>query len=211
MVLYRFTNSNTSFSQTSNYNLLKSHYQPMPTNPEDPPSVLIDWMLLKIWKVLFYLFLIPFFNHYDDFLIIRIAVEEDCIHANVSAAQRCPSFNFLGIVSSILLLKFNKIIIIKNQIEPDSRAWFVKLIGEGATDAGINHSFIVIIIILLCVCFRVLIIEKGGPYFEILSQMCKDLQSLPLSLFIPCPNAQIATEQEGSVANRDKVFIFIKL
>eukprot|EP00026_Physarum_polycephalum_P000459 Phypoly_transcript_00460.p1 GENE.Phypoly_transcript_00460~~Phypoly_transcript_00460.p1 ORF type:complete len:982 (+),score=122.97 Phypoly_transcript_00460:1742-4687(+) len=65
-------------------------------------------------------------------------------------------------------------------VEPEARAWFVKLIGEGATDAG-------------------------GPYFEILSQICTDIQSPPLSLFIPCPNAQIATEQEGSVTNRDKL------
>jgi hypothetical protein len=48
-------------------------------------------------------------------------------------------------------------------------------------------------------------LHLGGPYFEILSQMCTDIQSAPLSLFIPCPNAQIATEQEGSVTNRDKV------
>lgn len=50
--------------------------------------------------------------------------------------------------------------------------------------------------------------STGGPYFEILSQMCKDIQSSPLALFIPCPNAQIATEQEGSVTNRDKVFYY---
>jgi len=65
------------------------------------------------------------------------------------------------------------------QVDSGTRVWTVKLIGEGATDAG-------------------------GPYQEILSQICREVQSPPLSMFIPCPNAQIATEQEGSVAGRDK-------
>ncbi len=88
------------------------------------------------------------------------------------------------------------------QIEPDSRAWFVKLIGEGATDAGTFHpSRSTKIVLTIC--------SKGGPYYEILSQMCKDIQSPPVSLFIHCPNAQIATDQEGSISNRDKVCHFL--
>ena len=78
----------------------------------------------------------------------------------------------------------------------------MKLIGEGATDAG---NILLPLPLTSPHLTSHAHFHTGGPYFEILSQTCADIQSPPLSLFIPCPNAQIATEQEGSVTNRDKV------
>jgi E3 ubiquitin-protein ligase HERC1 len=71
-----------------------------------------------------------------------------------------------------------------NDLDPSSlrstsRAFTVRLTGEGATDSG-------------------------GPYRESLSHMCSDLQSDQLPLFIPCPNAQLAIEEVGIGKNRDK-------
>ncbi len=56
------------------------------------------------------------------------------------------------------------------QLFTRDQAWKVKLIGEGATDAG-------------------------GPYRETLSTMCTELMSDRLQLLIPCPNARDNTGQ----------------
>jgi len=54
------------------------------------------------------------------------------------------------------------------------RAWEVQFAGEGATDCG-------------------------GPYSESLSQLCAELHSPAVPLFVPCPNARA-----GVGANRDR-------
>ncbi|KAL6048683.1 Ovarian tumor-like cysteine protease [Balamuthia mandrillaris] len=80
------------------------------------------------------------------------------------------------------------------QLSNSRQAFSVRLTGEGASDAG-------------------------GPYREVLSMMCHDLQSSSdassssagsaeprpkLPLFIPCPNAKLALEEVGIGKNRDK-------
>eukprot|EP01112_Ceratiomyxa_fruticulosa_P021243 TRINITY_DN7407_c0_g1_i3.p1 TRINITY_DN7407_c0_g1~~TRINITY_DN7407_c0_g1_i3.p1 ORF type:complete len:784 (-),score=154.99 TRINITY_DN7407_c0_g1_i3:111-2462(-) len=66
------------------------------------------------------------------------------------------------------------------QVGVNERPWQVKLVGEGATDAG-------------------------GPYYDTVSNIASEIQTPPLSLFIPCPNAQLASEQEGIGRSRGKV------
>ncbi len=46
-----------------------------------------------------------------------------------------------------------------------------------------------------------------GPYREVLSQICMELQSGALPLLIPCPNKQLAGQTIGVGENRDKFIL----